>query len=170
MKKILQKINSSFLLDEDYQKQIINIVKESHIFISLEENNDKTTDQFFGQKIENGVESTIDSIINRFCYEDDFLLANFVSLIFIRLIKNHCFHNGNKRTALVSLLKILELYNIGLDLSKTKEIENLIINVAATNDEKINLENVTKMLIENEINSLTNEKELKYLLLILSTQ
>lgn len=54
------------------------------------------------------------------------------STLFFGLVKNHAFHDGNKRTALLVLLYQLSLYG-RIPKCKANEIEKLTVDVAATN-------------------------------------
>lgn len=52
--------------------------------------------------------------------------------LFYGLIKNHAFHDGNKRTAFLILIYHLEKYNLQFkDKNKKERIETLAVNVAA---------------------------------------
>lgn len=54
------------------------------------------------------------------------------AILFINLVKKHCFHNGNKRTAYMSLIMFLELNGYTLDLD-TDTAVNLCVDVATWN-------------------------------------
>ncbi|MGY2224613.1 type II toxin-antitoxin system death-on-curing family toxin [Pseudomonas gingeri] len=59
-------------------------------------------------------------------------LLDKVAALFHSLTKNHAFHNGNKRTALVSMLTVLSRNNKRLDQSVTDEIiYNFVVSVTA---------------------------------------
>ncbi|MEK7481976.1 MAG: type II toxin-antitoxin system death-on-curing family toxin [Patescibacteria group bacterium] len=51
------------------------------------------------------------------------------AILYYGLIKNHCFENGNKRTATAALLVFLYINNLRLDDSK-KEIEDYLVDLA----------------------------------------
>lgn len=59
-------------------------------------------------------------------YTDNFDIC---STLFFGLVKNHAFHDGNKRTALLTLLNQLLMYGY-YPSTKIKEFENLVLSVA----------------------------------------
>ena len=57
------------------------------------------------------------------------------STLFFGLVKNHAFHDGNKRTALLTLLNQLQLYGF-YPKSNIKDFERLVLSVAENSVEK----------------------------------
>jgi death-on-curing protein len=70
----------------------------------------------FGVRDRNLVESSVAAILNKHLYEGEKNLFALGSVLFFRIIKNHPFIDGNKRTALISLEVFLEQNGIVLDL------------------------------------------------------
>lgn len=65
----------------------------------------------------------------------------------IAIAKGHCFNNGNKRTALVSMLTFLLINKIDINVSN-EIIEETIVEIAT---DQIDHRQLTKWLIENSI-------------------
>jgi death-on-curing protein len=68
-------------------------------------------------------------------YQEDIDLFYLAAIYFYHLIKNHTFKDGNKRTALVSMLTFLRLNGIHLKM-KTSDAFNLAINTANSSFDK----------------------------------
>lgn len=57
-------------------------------------------------------------------------LESKVAVILINLVKNHCFLNGNKRTATASTMIFLKINGYGLNLSEDNEMIELVVRIA----------------------------------------
>ena len=60
--------------------------------------------------------------------------------LFFGLVKNHAFHDGNKGTALLTLLAQLQSYNY-YPIAKINEFEKLVLSVADDRTRKVLLAN-----------------------------
>ncbi len=69
------------------------------------------------------------------------------SALFHSLVKNHSFHNANKRTALASLSMFLYINNIDLIMSP-KEAEDFTVNVA---NDVYSLEDISNLIKSNSV-------------------
>jgi len=83
----------------------------------------------FGIRDVNLLESAIGAIVNKMEYEEEKNLTALGSILFARIIKNHPFIDGNKRTAVVSLEMFLEQNARTLDLSNDR-LYTLAVKVA----------------------------------------
>ncbi|GAK02081.1 death on curing protein, Doc toxin [Geomicrobium sp. JCM 19037] len=86
----------------------------------------------------------LDSALNRpktdvFGYEAYPTLYLKCAALFHSLIKNHAFHNANKRTAFWSLLRMLQLNNQTLTASN-EEVVNFIEEIAENDDKTVDME------------------------------
>lgn len=87
---------------------------------------------------------SIDSAINRI---DDHVYYSGLNDIFeiaalyaIAIAKGHCFNNGNKRTAMVSMVVFLFTNNIFIECDNT-EIENLMVDIVEDKIDQTELSN-----------------------------
>jgi death-on-curing protein len=76
------------------------------------------------------LESTLDNPAKTFDGKD--LYPTFVkkaAILYYGLVKNHCFSNGNKRTATAALLVFLYINNFGINGFK-QEVEDYLVSLA----------------------------------------
>lgn len=81
-------------------------------------------------------------------------LEDKASIYFVNLIKKHCFHNGNKRTAYMALHVFLRMNGLKLSIS-TNEAVNWCVEVAKwpNNDSESLKEHVVKIIKENTLSN-----------------
>ncbi len=72
------------------------------------------------------------------------------SALFHSLVKNHPFHNGNKRTALAVLTMFLDINNIELTMS-SEQAEDFTVDVA---NDLYSLEDIAKKIKNNSVDVL----------------
>ncbi|WP_048705404.1 type II toxin-antitoxin system death-on-curing family toxin [Companilactobacillus ginsenosidimutans] len=76
-------------------------------------------------------------------------IAKKAGILFIKIINLHCFDDGNKRTALLSLHRFLQINGYKFTASQQQQI-NLTINVAKTDDPSLDY-NEVYLFIEDHI-------------------
>lgn len=80
---------------------------------------------------EGALESTLNKPKNVYYYEDSVDLFNIAASYGYGLIKNHCFIDGNKRVALISVYTFLSINGIELDASEA-DTANFFLDLAAS--------------------------------------
>lgn len=87
------------------------------------------------------------------------------AVIFHGIISNHCFHNGNKRTALLSALYYLGENNIWVDVCDDEEMYEFTRRVAAheiTEDRVNEVAHIVEWLERNSRRIVKSDKHLSY--------
>ncbi len=82
------------------------------------------------------INSALHRIDDHILYADLDDIYEIAALYGIAIAKGHCFNNGNKRTALVSMIAFLEINNIEIDVADDV-IEEVMVDIA-TNKMDIN--------------------------------
>lgn len=85
--------------------------------------------------------------------------------LFHGVISNHCFHNGNKRTALLLTMCFLDLNGIWLDKCTDEELFEFTRKVAAheiTDKRENEINSIRNFLKKNSRKILTSDKQLSY--------
>ncbi len=111
----------------------------------------------FGSRFPTILESCLNQPFIRFANKDLYRgLVGKASILFYLMIKNHPFQNGNKRIAIMSLfyflykngkwlfMKNAELYNLALNVSKSKPVSREKITLHIQEVIKRNLRNFPK--------------------------
>ncbi len=75
------------------------------------------------------IESALHRIDHHITYDDLDDIYEIAALYGVAIAKGHCFNNGNKRTALVSMLSFLLINNIEIDVGNDI-IEELMVEIA----------------------------------------
>lgn len=88
-----------------------------------------------GLSPDKSLESSIYRIENYITYEGVNNIFQIAALYGISIAKGHCFNNGNKRTALVSMLAFLYINKILVNASNSS-IEELMVNIVLGTVEK----------------------------------
>lgn len=70
------------------------------------------------------------------------------AILVINLIKKHCFHNGNKRTAMMALIVFLKINGMDFKLTQAEEVE-FALNIATFNGDFDTLKDKTAELIRS---------------------
>jgi death-on-curing protein len=82
------------------------------------------------------LESSVNSAIHNYQYEKLDLIA--LSAIYLfSIIQNHPFLDGNKRTAVMSMLIFLDLNNMDINFPQ-KELEDIVVKIATKEMDKDN--------------------------------
>lgn len=80
-------------------------------------------------------------------------LSDKAAILFLNLMKKHCFHNGNKRTAYMSLLLFLRKNGYRMDLDTDTAVQ-LCVNVATWPGNFDDLKKKTTVFIQKNIKRL----------------
>ena len=75
------------------------------------------------------LESSVAAVINNYNYNKECDIIDLSIVYLFSLIQNHPFIDGNKRTALTSMLIFLDINNITYDIPQD-ELENKVIQVS----------------------------------------
>jgi death-on-curing family protein len=103
---------------------IENLVEKSHkLAAKIATTGEEGQDYSIKKGFEGTVSGIISSIINKSCYEPMCLL-DFLCTICIRIAIKHIWNNGNKRTSIVLLSKLLEYFGFKLKYSSSEYISN----------------------------------------------
>ncbi|QQK78027.1 type II toxin-antitoxin system death-on-curing family toxin [Salicibibacter cibarius] len=104
----------------------------------------------YSPKEQKGVkdESLLDSAVNRpkqtaFGQEIFPTLYDKCAALYHALIKNHAFHNANKRTALMSLIRMLDINGYEF-MASQEDAENMTVEIADIKPEDIDTEQLMK--------------------------
>ncbi|SDI99728.1 type II toxin-antitoxin system death-on-curing family toxin [Natribacillus halophilus] len=97
----------------------------------------------YSPKEQKGVkdESLLDSAINR--PKQTPTLYDKCTALYHALIKNHAFHNANKRTALMSLIRMLDINGYEF-MASQEDAENMTVEIADIKPEDIDTEQLMK--------------------------
>ena len=75
------------------------------------------------------LESSVAAVINNYNYNKEYDIIDLSIVYLFSLIQNHPFIDGNKRTALTSMLVFLDINNITYNIPQD-ELENKIIRIS----------------------------------------
>ena len=81
------------------------------------------------------LESALHRVNDHIAYGELSDIYEIAALIGIAITKGHCFNNGNKRTALLSMLAFLEINNIEIDVPNDI-IEEVMVEIATDKMDK----------------------------------
>ena len=92
------------------------------------------------------LESSVAAVINNYNYNKEYDIVDLSIVYLFSLIQNHPFIDGNKRTALTSMLVFLDINNIAYDIPQD-ELENKVIQVSTKNINRQQFKNWVKNYI-----------------------
>ena len=92
------------------------------------------------------LESSVAAVINNYNYNKECDIIDLSIVYLFSLIQNHPFVDGNKRTALTSMLIFLDINNITYDIPQD-ELENKVIQVSTKTINKQQFKNWIKNYI-----------------------
>jgi death-on-curing family protein len=93
-------------MNEKFANQIIKLIYAVHEIVPTIRTSDIAESQDYSVQFSQKIEGVVTSLVNMFSYENKGILE-FISLLLIRIARAHAWHNGNKRTAIVSVSKLL---------------------------------------------------------------
>ena len=121
-----KKVELCFLklnITEKLCNEIINLVYNSHKEVPKIKTSEKFEGQQYGVKTKGKIEGIVNGLFQKICYcsseYDD--IFDIVSILLFRLTKAHAFHNGNKRTALLSISRILKMFGFYISWSSNNQ-------------------------------------------------
>lgn len=147
-------------IDINFRKLIVDTIYKAHKIVPDIKTSEEFESQTYGVKIKGAVESEVDSLTNRYYYEDynttSFGILDFVSTLLHRIVKRHIFHNGNKRTALITIAYLLNqfgfyIYRADNNNDYIKEWEDFMLEVADSNEKEILAVEKIKKTIRSKI-------------------
>lgn len=101
-------------LDEGFCKYVISTIMNAHRIVPSIKTSDPNEPQTYGTKIEGKIEGIVYALLDKIFYankeNDDFGVFDFVASLLYRIVKAHAFHNGNKRTAILSISYLLNAF------------------------------------------------------------
>jgi death on curing protein len=104
---------------------------------------------------EGALDSTLNKPKNLYCYSDDPNLFRLAASYGYGLVKNHCFIDGNKRTALIAAYTFLSINGIELTASEVDAAEFFLELSASLEMQAESIERLTNWL---QINSESIDK------------
>ncbi|GHU31425.1 hypothetical protein FACS1894166_02850 [Bacilli bacterium] len=108
------------VVSEDLGNEIIDTIYKTHDLIPDIPTSDPDEEQTYGVKVKGAIEAVVISLANKYHYENRGIFT-FISELLIRITNVHAFHNGNKRTAIVSISRILETFGYYLIWSQSSK-------------------------------------------------
>ncbi|MBS0015789.1 MAG: type II toxin-antitoxin system death-on-curing family toxin [Arthrospira sp. SH-MAG29] len=102
------------------------------------------------------LESTLNKPINLYHYGSDVTLYKLAAAYGYGLVKNHCFVDGNKRIALITVYTFLSVNGIELTASEVDAV-NLFINLAASVETQEESMEKLAYWLQNNSEPLSNE-------------
>lgn len=98
---------------------------------------------------EGALESTLSKLINLHSYGSDVTLYQLAASYGYGLIKNHCFVDGNKRVALISVYTFLSVNGIELMASEVDAVNFFLDLAASLETQEKSMENLASWLQTN---------------------
>lgn len=147
-------------LDINFRKLIVDTIYKAHEIVPEIKTSEEYESQIYGVKIQGAIESEVDSLTNRYYYEDyettSLGIIDFVSTLLHRLVKRHIFHNGNKRTALLTIAYLLNqfgfyIYSANDSSIYIKKWEKFMLEVANNDKEETLAVAEIKKVIKSKI-------------------
>lgn len=147
-------------LDFNFRKLIVDTIYKAHEIVPEIKTSEEYESQIYGVKIQGAIESEVDSLTNRYYYEDyettSLGIIDFVSTLLHRLVKRHIFHNGNKRTALLTIAYLLNqfgfyIYSANDSSIYIKKWEKFMLEVANNDKEETLAVAEIKKVIKSKI-------------------
>lgn len=113
---------------------MIQFLTEEHIIaINIYQIQRYSPGEMIGVKDPGALHMCVNSVHATVFGEDAYpSLIEKATVLFINLVKKHCFHNANKRTAYISLELFLKMNGLQLSMS-ADEVEKLCVGVATDN-------------------------------------
>jgi death-on-curing family protein len=98
-------------LNENLANQIAKLIYDSHKKVHLISTSNPKEEQDYSIQFKGKIEIVVESLVNKYSYDDNNKgILEFISILLIRIARAHAWHNGNKRTAIISIHKILESF------------------------------------------------------------
>ncbi len=95
---------------EKLSDRIISIVLESHEQAKLIQTSNEFEPQQYGIKVPGKIEGVVSALVNKCSYDSSqYDLFDLLSILLFRLTKAHAFHNGNKRTSIITIARLLKI-------------------------------------------------------------
>lgn len=143
-------------LDDKFIKLIVDTIYKAHKIVPEIKTSDEFEPQTYGVKLDGAIESEVGSLTNRYFYENLSLtplgILDFISTLLLRLVKRHIFHNGNKRTAILTIAYLFNQFGFYIYQAKNNDIyikdwEDFMLNIADSNEnETIAVEKIKQIL------------------------
>jgi death-on-curing family protein len=108
-------------MDENFAIKLEKLVLTTHEEIQNIKTSDPDECQKYGIREEGKLNAIIVSLINKFLYANEGMI-DFLSRLMFRLTNGHVFHNGNKRTALFVVSKLLHGFGIYISFSNDTKL------------------------------------------------
>lgn len=133
-------------LDNKFTKLIVDTIYKAHKIVPEIKTSDVFEPQTYGVKLDGAIESEVDSLTYRYSYEDlsstPLGILDFISTLLHRLVKRHIFHNGNKRTAILTIAYLLNQFGFYIYQAKNNDIyikdwEEFMLNIADSNENEV---------------------------------
>lgn len=145
-------------LDEQFSEYVISTIMNAHKIVPAIKTSDPYESQTYGVKLGGKIEGIVSALVNKILYENNengnIGIFDFVATLLYRIVKAHAFHNGNKRTAILSISYILNAFGFYIVWANKSEIyikvwEDLMILIASSSN------------MEKEITAKIKEKLIK---------
>jgi prophage maintenance system killer protein len=109
-------LNLEISLITDFEKLnniIVKLIEIAHEEIINIKTSQEYEDQDYSIQFSGKIEGIVNGLLHKACYTS-ISVIDFAIILFVRIARAHAWRNGNKRTSIVSLSKILSLFGFAL--------------------------------------------------------